>query len=49
MDGLLGVRKGAWTKEEDDLLQKYVEEYGEGKWHQVPSKSGKLILVFLLN
>ncbi|KAF3445422.1 hypothetical protein FNV43_RR10598 [Rhamnella rubrinervis] len=40
MEGLLGVRKGAWTKEEDDLLKKCVEKYGEGKWHQVPSKAG---------
>ncbi|KAF3445427.1 hypothetical protein FNV43_RR10603 [Rhamnella rubrinervis] len=40
MDGLLGVRKGAWTKEEDDLLKKCVDKYGEGKWHQVPSKAG---------
>ncbi|XWS30814.1 hypothetical protein CRYUN_Cryun23aG0022400 [Craigia yunnanensis] len=36
----LGVRKGAWTEEEDILLKKCIEKYGEGKWHQVPSRAG---------
>ncbi|XP_061948545.1 transcription factor MYB1-like [Populus nigra] len=40
MVSLLGVRKGAWTEEEDILLRKCVEKYGEGRWHQVPSKTG---------
>ncbi|XP_057494504.1 transcription factor MYB1 [Actinidia eriantha] len=36
----LGMRKGAWTEEEDKLLKKCIEKYGEGKWHQVPLRSG---------
>ncbi|KAF7849171.1 hypothetical protein BT93_L1167 [Corymbia citriodora subsp. variegata] len=40
MNGAIGVRKGAWTEEEDMLLKKCVEEYGEGKWHQVPYRAG---------
>ncbi|XP_059645024.1 transcription factor MYB1-like [Cornus florida] len=36
----LGVRKGAWTEEEDHLLRKCVEKNGEGKWHQVPHMAG---------
>ncbi|XP_010551826.1 PREDICTED: transcription factor MYB114-like isoform X2 [Tarenaya hassleriana] len=35
-----GLRKGTWTAEEDGLLRKCVEKYGEGKWHQVPSRAG---------
>ncbi|KAK8532300.1 hypothetical protein V6N12_053745 [Hibiscus sabdariffa] len=35
-----GVRKGAWTEEEDILLKKYIEKHGEGNWHQVSSKAG---------
>lgn len=35
-----GVKKGAWTKEEDHLLRKCIEKYGEGKWHRVPLRSG---------
>ncbi|KAJ4706924.1 Myb transcription factor [Melia azedarach] len=36
----LRVRKGAWTKEEDDLLRKCIEKYGEAKWHRVPARAG---------
>ncbi|XP_031251246.1 transcription factor MYB114-like [Pistacia vera] len=36
----LGVRKGAWTGEEDVPLRKYVVKYGEGKWYQVPLIAG---------
>ncbi|BFG25510.1 hypothetical protein CerSpe_117840 [Prunus speciosa] len=36
----LGVRKGAWTREEDDLSRQCIENHGEGKWHQVPFKAG---------
>ncbi|XP_027162525.1 transcription factor MYB113-like [Coffea eugenioides] len=35
-----GLRKGAWTEEEDILLRKCMEKYGEGKWHQVPLRAG---------
>ncbi|KAL7141610.1 hypothetical protein ABFS83_08G064700 [Erythranthe nasuta] len=38
--GVLGVRKGAWTKDEDILLRKCIENYGEGKWHLVPLRAG---------
>ncbi|OIW15666.1 hypothetical protein TanjilG_09604 [Lupinus angustifolius] len=40
MDGSLGVRKGAWSKVEDELLRSCVEQYGEGKWHLVPKRAG---------
>ncbi|KAK7853019.1 transcription factor myb113 [Quercus suber] len=32
--GSFGVRKGAWTKEEDILLSQCIEKYGEGRWHR---------------
>nr|ABX71483.1 R2R3 MYB transcription factor 10 [Cydonia oblonga] len=34
------MRKGAWTREEDDLLRQCIGILGEGKWHQVPYKTG---------
>nr|AXU25489.1 MYB [Plinia cauliflora] len=40
MKGAIGVRKGAWTEEEDVLLKKCVERYGVGNWHQVPRRAG---------
>ncbi|CAN7039751.1 hypothetical protein IGI04_005900 [Brassica rapa subsp. trilocularis] len=35
-----GLRKGAWTAEEDSLLRQCIDKYGEGKWHQVPLRAG---------
>ncbi|WJX63986.1 hypothetical protein P8452_48815 [Trifolium repens] len=35
-----GVRKGAWTYEEDKLLKSCIIKYGEGKWHLVPQRAG---------
>ncbi|XP_010513543.1 PREDICTED: transcription factor MYB90-like [Camelina sativa] len=35
-----GVRRGAWTAEEDSLLRQCIDKYGEGKWHQVPFRTG---------
>nr|XP_029120287.1 transcription factor MYB114 isoform X2 [Elaeis guineensis] len=35
-----GVRKGAWSEEEDRLLRKCVEKYGEGNWRHVPQRAG---------
>ncbi|KAF2287963.1 hypothetical protein GH714_003537 [Hevea brasiliensis] len=40
MEGPKGVRKGAWTSEEDNLLRNWVERHGEGRWHLVPSRAG---------
>lgn len=37
-----GVRKGAWTYEEDKLLKACINKYGEGKWHLVPQRAGIL-------
>ncbi|KAL5700228.1 hypothetical protein ACHQM5_025701 [Ranunculus cassubicifolius] len=36
----LGVRKGAWSEEEDLRLRKCIGKYGEGKWHQIPLRAG---------
>lgn len=38
------VRKGAWNKMEDELLTTCVQQYGEGKWHLVPIRTGKLYI-----
>ncbi|KAL2335492.1 hypothetical protein Fmac_016705 [Flemingia macrophylla] len=31
---------GAWSRVEDDLLRECVRQYGEGKWHLVPTRAG---------
>ncbi|KAJ1379799.1 SANT/Myb domain [Sesbania bispinosa] len=40
MEKTRGVRKGAWTYEEDNLLKACINKYGVGKWHLVPEKAG---------
>lgn len=35
----------AWTEEEDHLLKKCIQQYGEGKWHRVPLLAGKTLLI----
>jgi len=36
----LGLRKGAWTAEEDALLTKCMEKYGIVRWHLIPQRAG---------
>ena len=43
MEGSFGVRKGAWTEEEDILLKQCIQKYGEGKWHLVPVSAGIIL------
>ncbi|KAM0918262.1 hypothetical protein ACQ4PT_008864 [Festuca glaucescens] len=35
-----GVKRGAWTSKEDDMLASYVKANGEGRWREVPHKAG---------
>ncbi|KAG2301172.1 hypothetical protein Bca4012_059380 [Brassica carinata] len=35
-----GLKKGAWTTEEDKKLISYIHEHGEGGWRDMPQKSG---------
>ncbi|GMN67353.1 hypothetical protein TIFTF001_036417 [Ficus carica] len=37
-----GLRKGAWTPEEDQKLVSYIQQHGEGGWRTLPQKSGLL-------
>jgi hypothetical protein len=34
------LRKGAWTKLEDDRLKDCIQRYGVGKWHLIPQRAG---------
>ncbi|KAJ4975789.1 hypothetical protein NE237_000895 [Protea cynaroides] len=33
-------RKGSWSEEEDKLLRRCVEMYGEGNWRHIPARAG---------
>lgn len=37
-----GLKKGAWTQEEDQKLIAYVQHHGEGGWRTLPDKAGIL-------
>ncbi|KAF5819949.1 putative transcription factor MYB-HB-like family [Helianthus annuus] len=36
------MKKGPWTREEDELLSSYISREGEGRWRLVPKKAGLL-------
>ncbi|KAJ0236316.1 Transcription factor MYB34 [Hirschfeldia incana] len=35
-----GIKKGAWTSEEDQKLIAYIQRHGEGGWRTLPEKAG---------
>ncbi|KAF7823070.1 Myb-related protein Myb4 [Senna tora] len=35
-----GVKKGAWSREEDDKLRDYIQRYGHSNWRQLPKYAG---------
>ena len=36
-----GMKKGAWSKEEDDKLRAYILKYGHWNWGELPKFAGK--------
>ncbi|CAA6669155.1 unnamed protein product [Spirodela intermedia] len=38
----VGLKKGRWTAEEDEILSNYIKENGEGSWRSLPKKAGLL-------
>nr|GEW95682.1 transcription repressor MYB5-like [Tanacetum cinerariifolium] len=36
------VKKGLWTREEDELMSSYIAREGEGQWQPLPKKAGLL-------
>lgn len=37
----VGLKKGRWTAEEDEILTRYIQENGEGSWRSLPKKAGR--------
>ncbi|KAK4255430.1 hypothetical protein QN277_008433 [Acacia crassicarpa] len=35
-----GLKRGVWSKEEDEMLRAYVERYGHSNWRQLPKHAG---------
>ncbi|KAK8718146.1 hypothetical protein V6N13_045391 [Hibiscus sabdariffa] len=38
----VGLKKGRWTSEEDEILTKYIQANGEGSWRSLPKNAGLL-------
>ncbi|XP_039021728.1 transcription repressor MYB5-like isoform X2 [Hibiscus syriacus] len=38
----VGLKRGPWTPEEDDLLTAYIKKEGEGRWRTLPKLAGLL-------
>ncbi|KAI4311099.1 hypothetical protein MLD38_036024 [Melastoma candidum] len=38
----IGLRKGRWTREEDEILTRYIQVHGEGSWRSLPKNAGLL-------
>lgn len=36
----VGLKKGRWTAEEDEILTKYIQANGEGSWRSLPKNAG---------
>lgn len=45
----MGLKKGPWTPEEDQILISYIEKYGHGNWRALPKQAGKFILPIFLS
>ncbi|GLJ10040.1 hypothetical protein SUGI_0120700 [Cryptomeria japonica] len=38
----VGLKRGRWTAEEDEILTKYIQTHGEGSWRDLPKNAGLL-------
>lgn len=47
-----GMKKGAWSAEEDHKLRSYIQRYGHWNWRELPKFAGTvsfLVLIRTLN
>lgn len=40
-------KREAWTAQEDKILAAYIKAHGEGKWKNIPKRTGKLASTFV--
>jgi transcription factor MYB, plant len=38
----VGLKRGRWTTEEDEILSKYIQANGEGSWRSLPKNAGNI-------
>lgn len=37
----MGMKKGPWTHEEDEILISYIQQYGHANWRALPKQAGE--------
>lgn len=42
------LKKGPWTREEDQKLLAYIEQHGHGSWRTLPTKAGIHSHIYIL-
>ncbi|KAF8391431.1 hypothetical protein HHK36_023736 [Tetracentron sinense] len=42
----IGLKKGPWTPEEDQILIDYIQEHGHGSWRTIPKNAGMRSFLF---
>ena len=40
----MGLKKGPWTPEEDQILTSHIQRFGHSNWRALPKQAGKLPL-----
>jgi Myb-like DNA-binding domain len=40
----MGLKKGPWTPEEDEILISHIQRFGHSNWRALPKQAGKLTL-----
>jgi len=43
----VGIKRGRWTAEEDQILSNYIQSNGEGSWRSLPKNAGNNIYTFI--
>lgn len=38
----VGLKRGRWTAEEDEILINYIQANGEGSWRSLPKNAGSI-------
>lgn len=44
---VVGLRKGRWSREEDEVLSRYIQAYGHGSWMSLPYKAGLYLYTYI--
>lgn len=41
----VGLKRGRWTAQEDEILSNYIQAHGEGCWRSLPKNAGTYVYI----